>query len=86
MSIEVLTCLMRTLFVEQTQSQGFSEPFQVKENRVCCGIPPEGSLSIRQVSPRGRVFVFHSFFDGGKKNETQKAKITEIEAQLRSLR
>ena len=27
-----------------------------------------------------------SFFDGGKKNETQKAKITDIEAQLRSLR
>ena len=45
----MLTCLMRNLFVEQTQSQGFSELFQVQENRVCCGIPPEGSLSSRRI-------------------------------------
>ena len=77
---------MRNLFAEQTQPQGFSEPFQVQENRVCCRIPPEGGFSIRQVSPSGHVFVFHSFFDGGKKNETQKAKITDIEAKLGSLR
>lgn len=82
----MLTFLMRNLFVEQTRSQGFSEPFQVQENRVCCRIPPEGGFSIRQVSPSGHVFVFHSFFDGGKKNETQKAKITDIEAKLGSLR
>ena len=39
-----------------------------------------------ELFPSGYVFVFQSFFDGGNKNETQKAKITDIEAQLRSLR
>ena len=77
---------MRNLFVEQTQPQGFFGPLQVQGSRVCCRISPEGGFSIRQVSPSGYVFVFHSFFDGGKKNETQKAKITDIEAKLGSLR